>query len=198
MPRDRLTTERLLLRRWRKEDREAFAAMNADPVVMEHFPSVLSRERSDALMDRIDAGFDECGFGLWALETLDGGAMIGFAGLSRVPFAAHFTPAVEVGWRLARGAWGRGYATEAGAAAVEFGFTDTALPEIVSFTAAANERSVAVMTRLGMRRDPAGDFEHPLLPPGHRLRRHLLFRLPADAWRRRAPRGVSPGSAPQR
>ena len=194
MPRDGLITERLLLRRWREEDREAFAAINADPVVMEYFPSALSRERSDALLDAIEAGFDEHGFGLWALETREGGAMIGFTGLSEARFAAHFTPAVEVGWRLARDAWGQGYATEAGSAALAHGFTEAGLPEIVSFAAVANERSIAVMQRLRMRREPAEDFDHPQLPPGHHLRRHVLFRLDAERWRDPARRVLSPGS----
>lgn len=171
-----LRTERLLLRRWRDEDREPFAALNADPAVMEHFPDPLVREESDALAARIEREFERHGFGLWALE-LRGGGFIGFAGLAVPPFEAHFTPAVEVGWRLARSAWGNGYATEAGRAALAFGFERLGLAEIVSMTAVGNARSRAVMERLGMTRDPADDFEIPTLPPGDPLRAHVLYRI---------------------
>ena len=140
-----LTTDRLLLRRWRDDDREPFAALNADPVVMEFFPSTLTRAASDALVDRIEQHFDEHGFGLWAVEVTAGAPFIGFVGLSVVPFDAHFTPAVEVGWRLAREHWGRGYATEGARAALAFAFGDIGLAEVVSFTAVANRRSRAVM-----------------------------------------------------
>jgi ribosomal-protein-alanine N-acetyltransferase len=152
--------------------------MNADPEVMEFFPAPLSRAQSDDLVDRIEAGFDRDGFGLWALE-LRGGGFIGFAGLARPEFEAPFTPAVEVGWRLARPAWGHGYATEAGRAALEYGFGPAALEEVVSFTSVVNTRSRAVMERLGMTRDPAEDFDHPRIPAGDPLRRHVLYRLRA-------------------
>lgn len=150
--------------------------MNADSEVMEFFPAPLSRAESDDLVDRIEAGFERDGFGLWALEPR-GGGFIGFTGLARPEFEAHFTPAVEVGWRLARPAWGRGYATEAGRAALEFAFGPAALEEVVSFTSAGNARSRAVMERLGMTRDPAEDFDHPGIPVGDPLRRHVLYRL---------------------
>ncbi|MBV2366287.1 GNAT family N-acetyltransferase [Streptomonospora nanhaiensis] len=176
-PGTRLRTPRLLLRPWRAADREPFARLNADPRVMEHFPAPLTRAESDALADRIEAGLAANGFGLWAVEVAGTGAFIGFTGLSRPGFSAHFTPAVEVAWRLARHAWGRGYATEAATAAVHHGFTRAGLSEIVSFTARENHRSQAVMRRLGMTRDPADDFDHPALPPGHRLTRHVLYRL---------------------
>lgn len=144
---------------------------------MAHFPTVLDRSASDAFVDRIEAGFEADGFGLWALERLDTGEFIGFTGLSVARFQAHFTPAVEVGWRLSRSAWGRGFATEAGRQALRVGFERFELPEIVSFTANGNAASRAVMRRLGMRHDPADDFEHPALPAGHALRSHVLYRL---------------------
>lgn len=178
-----LRTERLLLRRWRAADREPFAALNADPEVMEHFPAPLSRTESDALLEAIEAGFEHHGFGLWALEPLDGGGLAGFTGLALPRFEAHFTPAVEVGWRLARPAWGQGYATEAAEAALAYGFGQAGLTEVVSFTTVANSRSRAVMERLGMSRDPAEDFDHPSLPPDHPQRRHVLYRLSAPAAR---------------
>jgi ribosomal-protein-alanine N-acetyltransferase len=153
--------------------------MNADPEVMEFFPAPLSRAESDDLIDRIEAGFDRDGFGLWALE-LRGGGFIGFAGLARPEIAARFMPAVEVGWRLARHAWGHGYATEAARAALGFAFGPAALEEVVSFTSVGNARSRAVMERLGMTRDPAEDFDHPGIPIGDPLRRHVLYRLSAD------------------
>lgn len=164
-----------MLRRWREDDKEPFAALNADPVVMEHFPATLSREDSDALAERIEAGFDEHGFGLWAVEA--DGEFIGFTGLSVPRFTAPFTPCVEIGWRLARSAWGRGYATEAARASLEDGFGRAGLTEVISFTAVQNVRSQAVMRRLGMTHDPADDFDHPALPAGHPLRRHVLYRI---------------------
>lgn len=144
---------------------------------MEHFPAVLSRAQSDGLIERIEAGFETDGFGLWALEVRATGEFVGFAGLSVPAFEARFMPAVEVGWRLARSAWGKGYATEAGAAAIAFGFGEAGLEEIVSFTTISNHRSRAVMERLGMSHDPADDFEHPGLPAGHPQRPHVLYRL---------------------
>ncbi|MER7546328.1 GNAT family N-acetyltransferase [Actinomadura sp.] len=178
-----LRTDRLLMRRWTGTDREPFAALNADPQVMEHFPAPLSRAESDALIDRIEARFDESGFGLWALEVAATGEFIGFAGLSVARFQAHFTPAVEIGWRLARSAWGHGYATEAALRALGYAFDDAHIDEVVSFTSVLNVRSQAVMRRIGMSRDPSGDFEHPLVPEGHRLRRHVLYRITAVRWK---------------
>jgi RimJ/RimL family protein N-acetyltransferase len=167
----------LLLRRWRPDDKVPFALLNADPVVMEHFPSTLDREASDAFADRIEAGFDARGYGLWAVEIPGEAEFIGFVGLALHDFPAHFTPAAEIGWRLARDYWGRGFATEAARTAIGDGFERVGLGEIVSFTAATNIRSVAVMQRLGMTHDPADDFDHPRLPVGHHLRRHVLYRL---------------------
>jgi ribosomal-protein-alanine N-acetyltransferase len=186
MPIPELRTERLVLRGFRERDREPFAAMNADPAVMEHFPSTLERPASDAFLDRIDEHWRARGFGLWAVERRDDRAFLGFAGLSDPRFEAPFMPAVEIGWRFARDAWGHGYATEAARAALDFGFETLGLREIVSFTAPANVRSIAVMERIGMTRDPAEDFDHPRVPVGHPLRRHVLYRL-------RAPSRAAPG-----
>lgn len=155
--------------------------LNADPEVMALMPSALTREESDALVDRILQRWDEDGNGLWAIERADRG-FLGFAGLATPRFEAHFTPAVEVGWRLARDAWGHGYATEAGAASLRYGFGTLGLDEIVSFTTVANERSRRVMERLGMTRDPADDFDHPTLPPDHPIRPHVLYRLTRGRW----------------
>jgi RimJ/RimL family protein N-acetyltransferase len=171
------------MRRWREADVEPFAALNADPEVMEHFPATLSRAETEAFMARIEARFERDGWGLWALEVAETGRFIGYTGLAAATFEAHFTPAVEVGWRLARSAWGHGYASEAASAALAAGFDGAGLSEIVSFTATTNLRSIAVMRRIGMSRDPADDFDHPALPVGHRLRRHVLHRLSSGAWR---------------
>jgi ribosomal-protein-alanine N-acetyltransferase len=178
----RLETERLLLREWRDADRAPFAAMNADPRVMEHFPSRLTRPESDAFIRRMRERWAVEGFGLWAVERQADGRFLGFTGLAAPTFKAHFTPCVEVGWRFAVEAWGHGYATEAARAALRFGFEDLDLAEIVSFTVPANTRSRAVMERLGMTRDPADDFDHPRLPEGHPLRHHVLYRLGHERW----------------
>lgn len=170
-----IRTERLTLRQWREEDREPFAQLNADPAVMEHFPSTLDRAQSDALVDRISGQLDDQGWGLWAVEGPEG--FIGFTGLAVPRFVAPFTPCVEMGWRLARSAWGHGYATEAARAAAGHGFDELGLDEIVSFTTVANVRSRAVMERLGMTRQTRDDFDHPLIADGDPLRRHVLYRL---------------------
>ena len=172
-----LRTERLIMRGWRDEDREPFAALASDPEVQRYFPAPLSRAEADAFVDRMQAEHERRGWILWALEVEGTGRFIGYTGLEVPGFDAHFTPAVEVGWRLARGAWGNGYATEAARAAVAFGFQRLGLEEIVSFTVPDNAPSRAVMERLGMTHDPAGDFEHPGLPEGHPLRLHVLYRL---------------------
>ncbi len=169
-----IRTKRLVLRRWRASDRVPFAALNADPVVMEHFPAPLTAAESHASVDRIEADFDRDGFGLWAVEVVDEEPFVGFVGLARPTFEASFMPCVEVGWRLAAAHWGHGYATEAAQAACADGFERAGLDEIVSFTALTNVRSIAVMERLGMRRD--GEFDHPRLHAGHRLQRHVLYR----------------------
>jgi RimJ/RimL family protein N-acetyltransferase len=170
-----LSTPRLRLRPWRESDLAPFAAMNADPRVMAHFPALQTREESDASARRLQAAMEEQGWGMWALEVVGGEPFIGFTGLAHKTFAAPFTPCTEVGWRLAPAAWGKGYATEAARAALAFGFNALALEEIVSYTAVANARSIAVMERLGMRRDT--EFDHPLIAPGSPVRRHILYRL---------------------
>ncbi|PKQ16405.1 MAG: GNAT family N-acetyltransferase [Actinobacteria bacterium HGW-Actinobacteria-7] len=177
---DEFRTERLLLRRWGPGDREAFSVMNSDPRVMEFLPALLSREQSDVLADRFEAHFDREGFGPWAVEVVGGPEFVGFVGLLTVSFEAHFTPAVEIGWRLASEQWGHGYATEAASAALVYGFDSLGLDEIVAFTVPANLRSQAVMERIGMVRDEAGDFDHPSLPEDSPLRWHVLYRRRSD------------------
>jgi len=178
-----LTTERLRLRPWRPEDLPRFAALNADPRVMEHFPKLLTSEESDRQAAGIAEHFRRHAFGFWAVEVIGVADFVGFVGLSIPTFEAHFTPCVEIGWRLAFDHWKHGYATEAARAAVDCGFRRLGLAEIVAFTVPANRRSMAVMQRLGMTRSPADDFDHPRLPPGHPLRRHVLYRLqrPSEA-----------------
>jgi len=181
-----LATERLVLRSWRRPDRDPFAALNADPVVMEFFESPLTRSGSDAVVDRFEVELADRGFCPWAVEEQASGAFIGFVGLHEVPATLAFSPAVEVGWRLDRPFWGRGYATEAAAASLRFGFETLALDEIVSMTSVLNVRSSRVMERVGMARDRDGDFEHPSVTAGHALRPHVLYRLGAEEWRRHA------------
>lgn len=172
-----LRTERLVLRDWRDSDLAPFAALNADPDVMQHFRGTLTRAESDAFAARIRANFRQDGWGLWAVEVIGGEPFIGFVGLARQTFEAHFTPAVEVGWRLAKAAWGRGYAPEAARAVIEFGFAELGLTEIVSITTAGNAKSRRVMEKIGMTYEPADDFEYPLLEEGHPLRPSVLYRL---------------------
>jgi RimJ/RimL family protein N-acetyltransferase len=172
-----LLTSRLRLRRWRASDLEAFAELNADPRVMEYFPNRLTREESDAMAKRIEDHFDRHGFGLWAVEVLNEARFIGFTGLIVPSYEAHFTPCVEMGWRLAFSHWGKGYAPEAARAALEFAFTKQGLSEVVSVTVPANLRSRSVMERIGMKQDPKDCFEHPKVPEGHPLRPHVLYRL---------------------
>jgi RimJ/RimL family protein N-acetyltransferase len=170
-----LRTERLVLRPWRDEDAAPFAAMGADPAVMEHFPNVLSREQSDATMARIRGHFAREGFGFWAVEVPGVTPFAGFCGIARPTFM----PVVEIGWRFARAWWGHGYATEGAIAARDWGFANLGIDEIVAFVVPGNARSQRVMDRIGMHRDPAADFEHPLIAPGHRLRPHWLYRIRA-------------------
>jgi RimJ/RimL family protein N-acetyltransferase len=181
-----LITERLVLRRWRPADIGPFAAMNADPVVMEYFPAALTEEQSNALAARADGLFDKHGIGLWAVEVGDAERFVGFVGLAPFfkedPGPLPFAPGVEVGWRLARNAWGKGIATEAALAALEFGFIQAGLPAICSFTSVVNERSRAVMRRIGLHHDPADDFDHPRVPAAHTLRPHVLYKLSQLEW----------------
>jgi len=170
----------LRLRRWRPENLEPFAALNADPEVMEHFPSVLSPEETAAGVDRIEKHFETHGFGWWAVEVPSQAPFIGFIGLAVPAFEVSFTPCVEIGWRLARPWWGRGLATEGAQAALAYGFEHLKLPEIVSFTVPGNRSSRRVMEKLGMHYTE--DFEHPRIEAGHPLRRHVLYRLTCVEW----------------
>lgn len=176
-----LRTDRLNLREWRVTDRAPFASMNADPDVMEHFPKPMTRAESDAMIDRAEAVWADGGPCWWALETRDG-EFLGFTGLYRPSFTAHFTPCVEVGWRLAKSAWGYGYATEAARAAMNWGFRNLGSDEIVSFTVPQNQRSRRVMEKLGMSHDPADDWDHPNLLENKRMKHHVLYRMQALNW----------------
>lgn len=172
-----IETHRVILRPWRDSDREPFAFMNADSRVMEFFPSPLSASQSDALITKIEAHFRKHGFGLYAAELRSEGTFAGFVGLSVPSFRAHFTPCVEIGWRLARNVWGRGLATEAAQAVLKHARDVLRLQQVVSITVPQNIRSRRVMEKLGMTHNPAEDFDHPQLPPRHPLRRHVLYRL---------------------
>jgi ribosomal-protein-alanine N-acetyltransferase len=178
-----LRTERLLLREWRDADRERWAALNADPEVMRYLGAPLNREQADGWLERNMEYWDEHDHGLWAVDVVDDPdgppGFIGFIGLLAPSFDAHFTPCVEVGWRLARSAWGRGYAPEGARAAIAYGFDVVALDEIVSMTTVDNQKSRRVMEKLGMTRDPADDFDHPRVPAGSPLVRHVLYRISA-------------------
>jgi len=175
-----LETERLRLRQWRPSDFEPFAGLNADPQVMEFFPSTLEREASDAMLSRLQSLISERGWGLWAAETRGANEFIGLIGLHVPSAPLPFAPCVEIGWRLAKAHWGKGYATEGARAALRIGFEQLGLQEIVSFTAVINIRSRAVMERLAMQKD--GTFEHPNVPEGSPLRLHCLYRLTRTRW----------------
>jgi RimJ/RimL family protein N-acetyltransferase len=176
-----LRTERTILREWTDDDLEPFARLNADPEVMRWFPKTLTRAESDDMAARIRRSLADDGWGLWALEVPGVSSFCGFVGLNPVRFEVHFAPATEIGWRLDRPWWGRGYATESARAVVDFSFGDLGLDEIVSMTTTGNVRSRAVMERLGMTRDPADDFDHPYVPVGSPVRPHVLYRLRRDA-----------------
>jgi ribosomal-protein-alanine N-acetyltransferase len=194
-----LRTRRLLLRRWTDQDREDFARISADPEVMRFRFAPLSRHESDALIDQIEASFDEKGFGLWAVERLDDGRLSGFTGFGTSDFGAPFCPAIDIGWTLARDAWGHGYATEGAVAALDFAFDELQLNEIVAHTTHMNEPSRAVMRRLGMTHDPGDDFDAPWYQIGHPRRRFVLYRMKASEWRHAAIRndqGVAIPSSP--
>lgn len=172
-----LRTPRLLLREWRDTDREPFALMSADPAVMEMLLPFPDRAASDAWIARMQAHYYEHGFCQWAVEIPGEANLIGAVGLSWVPHQTAFTPAVEMGWRFARPYWGQGYAFEAAQAVIDGGFGRLGLDEIVAYTVPANRRSWGLMERLGMTRNPTEDFDDPACPPGHPLRRHVLYRL---------------------
>lgn len=178
-----LTTQRLVLTTWSDEDAEGLFALSNDPEVMRHFPSMPSRDQVATMVQRHRDNLAAGRPGLYAVHVAGTGRFIGFVGLAVPSFEAPFMPCVEVGWRLRRDAWGHGYATEAARAALAHGFGTLGLDEVVSFTAVVNEPSIAVMRRLGMRTDPAEDFDHPAVPVGHPVRRHVLYRLTAEEWR---------------
>ena len=180
-----IKTERLILRPWREEDLEPFAKLNADPRVMEYFPGLKSRQESDASVKLMSNHIERCGWGFWATSLIQTGEFIGFIGLEDVYFKADFTPAIEIGWRLAFNCWGKGYATEGALASLRYGFEKLKLEKIVSFTPVQNMRSRAVMERIGMHHDQKDDFDHPRLPEGHHLRRHVLYQIGAGEWQKR-------------
>lgn len=188
-----LETDRLILRDWQPEDVAAFAALNGNPRVMEYLPAVLDRAGSDALLGRIRDHDARHGFALWAVEVKGGPSFVGAIGLLRVPDTLPFHSALELAWRLDAPFWGHGYATEAARRCLEMAFADLGAERVVAYTVPANMRSRAVMERLGLRRVADGDFDHPALPEGHRLRRHALYALTQAEWRQ----AVSPGSDPR-
>ncbi len=177
-----ILTERLILRELRTSDLGVLVRMNADPQAMEYFPGILSREETDAMAGRVREHWKKHGFGWWAVERREDGEFLGLTGLSHPRFEAHFTPCVEIGWRLAAPYWGKGYATEAATTALRLGFERLGLDEIVSFTVPQNRRSRRVMEKLGMSRSEADDFDHPNVPEHHPLRRHVLYRIQQMAW----------------
>lgn len=177
-----LETDRLILRQWRQSDLDAFWAMGQDREVMEFLLPLANRAASDAVADKLKNHIEEHGFGFWALEEKDGAPFIGFTGILRVGDDLPFAPAAEVGWRLARAYWGKGHASEAARAALAFGFNEMKLDEIVALTVPANQRSQAVMARIGMSRNAADDFDHPRVPDGDPLKRHVLYRMARSAF----------------
>jgi ribosomal-protein-alanine N-acetyltransferase len=172
-----IETPRLILRQWRDADIDPWAEMNADPRVMEFFPALYDRTRAEETAASMRSEIERDGYGFWAVEIKATGAFAGMIGLNEVADDVPVTPKREVGWRLAFDAWGHGYATEGARAALQFAFDQLGWPEVVAFTAAINERSQRVMERLGMIRDTAADFDHPRVPEGDPLRRHVVFRV---------------------
>lgn len=172
-----METERLILRRWQAKDREPWARMTADPAVMEFFPSILTRDKSDEFIDRMEAAYLKDGFAFLAAEAKDDGRFLGFIGLLTTIFEAHFTPCVEIGWRLAKSEWGKGFAVEGARRCLEFGFEERGLKEIVSLTSKLNLKSIRVMQKLKMVTDPKENFLHPRIEVGHRLSEHVLYRI---------------------
>lgn len=178
-----LETKRLILRPWKDSDLEPFAALNADPDVMEFFPKLMTLEETAAMVDRVKARYDADGFCFWAADEKETGEFIGFIGLGRPSFEAHFIPCVEIGWRLARKYWGKGYAPEGAKEVLRDGFERFNLDEIVALTAVLNLKSRRVMEKISMHRDPADDFMHPALEDGHHIKPHVLYRITQNEWR---------------
>ncbi|MEM1283462.1 MAG: GNAT family N-acetyltransferase [Chlamydiota bacterium] len=177
MPAPAIKTKRLFLRQWTDDDLMQFAVMNADPEVMEYFPALLSTEESNKLAERIRTELQEKEYGFWAVEIQEGASFIGFIGLHRANFDAPFCPCVEIGWRLTKEQWGKGYATEGAKAALDYAFSNLQLPEVLSFTAEVNKRSQKVMKKIGMKHDPSGNFDHPMVPDALPIKPHVLYRL---------------------
>jgi len=177
-----IKTNRLVLRHWKPEDLGPFAMLNADPLVREYFSSTLNRQESDRIAKLISDEIDKNGYGFWAISVPHVSDFVGFVGIRPVDFEAHFTPAVEIGWRLAHEFWGKGYATEGATAALKYGFQTLNLDEIVAFTAVANARSRNVMQKIGMHRLAEDDFDHPQLAVDDKLRRHVLYRIRRKDW----------------
>jgi len=171
-----IETERLLLRDWAEGDREPFARMNADPLVMEYLPRPLDEGASHKLVERFQKHFKKNGYGLYAVEVKETGDFVGFVGLNNVEFKADFTPATEIAWRLDYGSWGQGFGSEAAEAVLGYGLKELNLPEIVAFTVHDNVRSVHLMEKIGLKRDEEGDFDYPALRKGHPLGRFVLYR----------------------
>ncbi len=172
-----LETDRIILREWEEKDFEPFMRLNADPLIMEYFPRVLDEARSKHLFKHFQEHFKKHGYGLYALENKTNHEFMGFVGLNNIDFDAPFTPATEIAWRLDYGYWGKGYATEAARAVLAHAFGKLKLDEVVAHAVYDNDRAVHVMEKLGMKRDPKGDFAYPKLPKGHPLGQHLLYRL---------------------
>jgi ribosomal-protein-alanine N-acetyltransferase len=171
-----LETKRLKLRQWKEEDYIPFSKLNADPKVMEFFPSVLTKVQSDVMASTLKALLSEQGWGFWVIEEKEIGLFVGSLGLHEPTDKLPFLPCVEIGWRFSFEHWGKGYATEAGQEVLKFAFDVLELDEVVSFTAVINKRSSSLMERLGMK-NSYENFEHCTLPIGHRLREHVLFKI---------------------
>ena len=177
-----LETDRLILRSWRESDLSPMVTINQDPKVCEYFPEIGNRDTTIALIDRIIRHDEECGFSLYAVEIKATQEMVGFLGLMTPSFEAHFTPAIEIGWRLSSQHWNQGIATEGAKAVLEYTFTNLNLDEVVSFTALNNQASRRVMEKIGMKHNPNDDFDHPKLGKNSPLKRHVLYRLSKKDW----------------
>lgn len=175
-----ISTSRLLLRLWKEGDIDAYYQINQNPDVLEFLPGALTRTEVKNFMARQNQQFVERGFALWAAELKETSDLIGFIGLNYFDYPVHFSPAVEIGWRLSSSFWGKGYATEGARKVIEFGFHQCHLQEIVAFTVPKNIRSQRVMEKIGMVQDMNGDFFHPKLPRKHRLAKHVLYRITSE------------------
>ena len=176
-----IQTQRLILRQWRDQDRQPFAAMNADPQVMKYFPSTLTKEQSDALIDRFIEDIESSGWGFWAAQRIDSGHFIGFIGINYSADGLPFAPCVDIGWRLAQAHWGLGFATEGAKAAMDYAFNAINLSKVVSMTPVNNKASERVMKKIGMQKQQF-TFMHPKLADGHPLQEHLLYSVTNDQW----------------